>query len=301
MEFLEPGGYDRLAEYMARHPQLGIFRRFGALAYETLLYYQAEISELECRLRSTQAEDRNSENENRRDYGRAWNKIMESAALEDHDNPEREQYDLIIRLRKLMGEYEKALYYHEPTLSLRRPHRKLLEDLQEWMERPSLGRIEIHSCDWKTWSRDKEIEDDLVTFENSTMDQFTSLVTYKLVDVYHSILGRHIHKKRNENEDTGLPVTNADHRHMVTYPHRTIARFTRTTTVLMACMFPIVAIVILYTIEDMKKRLGIIAGLTGFFSIAMEIFTMATLPEIFAATAAFSAVLVVFIGASSST
>ncbi|KAI1640571.1 hypothetical protein F4809DRAFT_637379 [Biscogniauxia mediterranea] len=298
--FPEPGGYDRLAQYMGRHPQLGIFRRFGALAYETLLYYQAEISDIEHRLRLLQAENRSSDDENRREYMMSWDKLSESAESDDSDNPGREQFDLIMKLRHLMGKYEKALYYHNQTLALRRPHSKLLGDLREWMERPILGRIMIFSCDYKAWSEDKNIEEDLLTFENSMMDHFTSLVTYRLIDVYHNFVGRYIHKTRDQNANTVLPVTNADDRHMVTYPHRVIVRFTRTITVFLACMFPVVAIVILYTVADTKTRLGIIAGLTGFFSISMDIFTMATLPEIFAATAAFAAVLVVFIGSNGS-
>lgn len=88
---------------------------------------------------------------------------------------------------------EKAVYYRNKTLSFRKPHRKLLEDLRGWMYRPTLGRIVIGSEDGETWERNNEIEDDLFTFENSVMDEFTSLMTYTAVDVYHRIIGRHIH------------------------------------------------------------------------------------------------------------
>lgn len=101
----------------------------------------------------------------------------------------------------------------------------------------------------------------------------------------------------------------------MTYSHQTIARFTRIITVLLACMLPIGAIMLLYWVRDMTKRLGLIACFTGVFSISMNIFTMATLSEIFAATAAyvhhcnlrnkyrlteyrFAAVLVVFLSAT---
>ncbi|XXG96632.1 hypothetical protein Hte_002920 [Hypoxylon texense] len=189
----EPGGYERLAGYMGQHPELGIFRRFEALSYENLLYYQAELAGLEVRLRVVQAQDRKSDNEQRKRYGRAWAELSASAESEDPNSTEREQYDLIMRLRDLMGQYKKAVYYHNQALALRKPHRKLLEDLREWMRRPSLGRIAICSCDWETWEPNAEIEDDLFTFENSAMDEFTSMVTYTAVDVYHNLIGRHIH------------------------------------------------------------------------------------------------------------
>ncbi|KAI0381477.1 hypothetical protein F5Y04DRAFT_281007 [Hypomontagnella monticulosa] len=292
----EPGGYERLAGYMSRHPELGIFRRFGALGHENLLYYQAELSRLEVRLRFVQARDRASDNEHRKQYGRAWIRLSESAKSDDPVNSE--QYNLIMSLRELMGEYRRALFYHKQTLALRRPHRKLLEDLQGWMRRPDLGDISISSCDWRTWEPNEEIENDLLTFEDSTMDEFTSLITYTVVDVYHKLLGRRIHKKGLGRENTSHPLTYSEHRHTVTYPHRTIARITRVITVSLACMLPVGAIVLLYTVEDMTMRLIVIAALTGVFSISMNVFTMATLSEIFAATAAFAAVQVVFLGAA---
>lgn len=85
-------------------------------------------------------------------------------------------------------------------MSLRRPHRKLLEDLRGWMQRPDLGRIAICSCDWRTWEPDNEMEDDLLTFENSAMDEFTSLITYTAVDVYHKLLGRYIHVRLSQTD-----------------------------------------------------------------------------------------------------
>ncbi|OTA95203.1 hypothetical protein M434DRAFT_69820 [Hypoxylon sp. CO27-5] len=282
MGITELGGYERLAGYMSQHPELGIFRRFGALGHQTLLYYQAEIARLEVRLRVVQEQDRKSDSEHRKMYDQAWIALSESAESEISSGSDREQYDLIMKLRKLMNQYQKALYYHKKTLSLRKPHRKLLEDLREWMRRPTLGRIQIYSCDWTTWQPIKEIEEDLLTFENSTMDEFTSLVTYTAVDVYHKVLGRYIHVRI-----TILPLTYSDHRHTVTYSHHAITRFTRTLTVFLACMLPIGAIVLLYTVENMTKRLTVIACLTGIFSVSMNVFTMATLSEIFAATAAY--------------
>ncbi|KAI3320413.1 hypothetical protein HD806DRAFT_506288 [Xylariaceae sp. AK1471] len=291
--FLEAGGYARLAEHMGRHPELAIYRRYGALANETLLFYHAEIAELEQRLRKVRERDRNSDDKACQLHDRAWSLLSGSAELGGPGSPQREQYDLIMKLRKLMGKYHKALYYHKESLALRSPHHKLLEDLREWMERPTMGNIHILSSDWKTWSKCDSA--DLFTFENSAMDRFTSLVTYTIVDIYHNLIGRYIHKKRS---NAILPLSYTDHRHTVTYSHKTIAMFTQTFTVLIASSLPIAAIVLLYSVKNMTTRLGIIAASTGLFSISMNLLTMATLQEIFAATAAFAAVLVVFLGST---
>lgn len=86
---------------------------------------------------------------------------------------------------------DQALYFQKEALALRTPHTKILGDLREWIRRPTMGFIHIMSKDWQTW--DYYDVSDLITFENSTMDRFTSLVTYTVVDIYHSLIGRHIH------------------------------------------------------------------------------------------------------------
>jgi hypothetical protein len=91
---------------------------------------------------------------------------------------------------------------------------------------------------------------------------------------------------QDARQKTVLPLNYADHRHTVTYTHKSIAQFTKAFTVLIACTLPVAAIVILYIVENMATRLGIIAILTGLFSISMSLLTMASLQEIFAATAA---------------
>ena len=104
LDFVEAGGYTRLAEYMGRQPQLAIFRRFGTLTNANLLYLQAEIAELENQLTFVQDEDRQSDDDARQKYFRSWHQLSNSARL-DPGRPERKQYELIKRLRELMAEY----------------------------------------------------------------------------------------------------------------------------------------------------------------------------------------------------
>jgi hypothetical protein len=55
---------------------------------------------------------------------------------------------------------------------------------------------------------------------------------------------------------------------------------------LIASLICIAAIVVLYLVPDMKKRLVIVGIFTGIFSIALSLVTSARRVEIFAATAA---------------
>jgi len=97
-------GYQNLAEMMSLHPELCIVRRFGCLFTETILYYQAEITVLEARLREVQVQDKVSVDVNRQRYGLSWVSLSLSSSAEE-GSPEREHFDIIMRLRKIMPEY----------------------------------------------------------------------------------------------------------------------------------------------------------------------------------------------------
>jgi hypothetical protein len=103
----------------------------------------------------------------------------------------------------------------------------------------------------------------------------------------------------------------------VLYEDHTVLRVLQAVKALVACMLPIIGIVVLNAVKDMSARLGIIAAFTAIFSLALCYMTSAGLKDIFSATAAcvpccsipvlpktdskssfssFSAVLVVFVG-----
>ena len=56
--------------------------------------------------------------------------------------------------------------------------------------------------------------------------------------------------------------------------------------VLIASLLPVLAILALYYVEDMLKRIGITICLTSLFGFAMNLFTSATVKEVFGASAA---------------
>jgi hypothetical protein len=97
-------GYDRLAAMMSAHPELAIFRRFGQLSTEMILYYQAEITVLENRLRQARMEDKMSSNLDRQKHNLSWMALAMSSNY-DGGTPEREQYEIIMALRELLPRY----------------------------------------------------------------------------------------------------------------------------------------------------------------------------------------------------
>ncbi|KAK0636771.1 hypothetical protein B0T17DRAFT_613453 [Bombardia bombarda] len=81
------------------------------------------------------------------------------------------------------------------------------------------------------------------------------------------------------------------------YSQSSILRFTAFVTMVAACLLPTVAIGVLTTAQTTLQKLGYIAGFTALFSIGVMWLTDASTSriQVFTATAAFSAVLVVFV------
>ena len=65
-------GYSKLAELYGQKPEVAIFKRFGRLNAENLLFLQAELLLLEQELKEIIAEDLRSENEQVRLYARSF-------------------------------------------------------------------------------------------------------------------------------------------------------------------------------------------------------------------------------------
>lgn len=58
-------GYAKVADLMGQHAELSIFRRFRFLNMLNLLYYQAELTELELELQKLDFENRAKQDERR--------------------------------------------------------------------------------------------------------------------------------------------------------------------------------------------------------------------------------------------
>lgn len=97
-----PVGYPTLASRMSLIPEIAVFRRFGALNAQNLLYLQAELQDMEQSLRNLQVRDSKSAGE------ASWHSInwwYLAHAAERGSNPE--QWNLVQEIRKKLDEYSK--------------------------------------------------------------------------------------------------------------------------------------------------------------------------------------------------
>lgn len=79
------------------------------------------------------------------------------------------------------------------------------------------------------------------------------------------------------------------------FPDHRIRRITRVVAVVMSSILPILSIVILYFVQSINIRIGLIIIFSVLFSAVIALVSDARNAEVMAATAAYAAVLVVFV------
>lgn len=100
-------GYPTLAGRMGVMPEIGMFRRFGALNARNLLYLQNDLVMLEQELKLVEAEDAKSDKGKKERYSRNAYWLSNSderikGQLRDGDTRQR---DLVLQMRSLLNEY----------------------------------------------------------------------------------------------------------------------------------------------------------------------------------------------------
>ena len=151
-----------------------------------------------------------------------------------------------------------------------------LRSLQQWLERPSMGNLALIGKDRATWGNiDLPIDphhDLLAVSLSGNRDSFTTWFMEQLVLWLHRLFWHRV--KKVEDPESGI----------ASYDRETLHRYTSHITTIVASLLPILAIVVLYCVNSMKIRLGLIALFTFTFAAALSFFTGAKRGEIFIAT-----------------
>jgi hypothetical protein len=109
------GTYSALSRLMSDHPEALIIRSFSELQIRSLLYYQAELAELEAELEEIEREDCASSDAVRKNFSSHWKSLTatgsSSLTLGDEaasqDVGSRQQWKLVLRIRDALKEYSK--------------------------------------------------------------------------------------------------------------------------------------------------------------------------------------------------
>ena len=106
-------GYPKLAARFALVPETAHYRTFAGLAHRDLLYYQAELVQLENILSQLEIADSSSPEGQRSRYARNW-AYLDLAFMESHG----EQWQVFLKIRKLLPQYCEALSVY-PSIVMR--------------------------------------------------------------------------------------------------------------------------------------------------------------------------------------
>lgn len=101
-------GYTALASLMGKHPEVAIFRRFSSLNVRNLLYFQAELVQLEIDLRKKQEEcaaSRQKANPN----GNSEALIDWQDCSLKHLKNDKTQWEIFQEIREKLKDYSKFL------------------------------------------------------------------------------------------------------------------------------------------------------------------------------------------------
>lgn len=322
-------GWPTIAKLMAVRPEFESYSRFRELNVKNLLYYQVELAELREELKELELIDwQKRELSDAGKFAKRADYLIASPTLES--SKDRKQWKVVVKIRKLLKQYNAALLQHEKMSALPEPDSCNIEELRKWIKRPEYGNYCIggHGSDaWGDLYSKEKLPDPLMqriwlllrsifwppkappntldlvsTRPLRNIDGLTRWVQQKWIPFYHECRTSPsqtntsdpsaIEENRQGRGKDGNPLFDLE-----CYSGRTMLRFTSYVATVVACILPTLAIGVLATAHGTTHILLYIGGFTALFAIGLIVLTNpdTTRVEIFTATAAFSAVLVVFV------
>jgi hypothetical protein len=104
-ELSTPRGYPKLAEHIGDHPKIASFRRFAALNARNILYFQAELLDLEAELKKVeQRDDKLCQSGAGNDHAATWYWLGGEGGTGQNED----QLNLVRRLRGLLYQYSQC-------------------------------------------------------------------------------------------------------------------------------------------------------------------------------------------------
>lgn len=255
-----------------------IYRRFDSLSARNLLFYEAELTELEEKQRHYDIEDSNATDKTSIECQRDWNRFAETAKRENGTGGrEEEKMKLAMKIRELLEKYHAALASHQALLNSESPSKRTLQAMRNWFFSNTSG-IPGQDKSGHLWGASETIFSDArdVIALRVAADQD------RLSTFIHSNLALFFATGRPDGTE-------------IYASERAIARFVAIFSTLLAAVLLFGAILSLRATSNEKAVLGMLCGYTVLFAACVGLLTNAKRDQIFGATAAYAAVLVVFV------
>ncbi|PYI00631.1 hypothetical protein BO78DRAFT_380635 [Aspergillus sclerotiicarbonarius CBS 121057] len=277
-------GYDKLATFIASDPGLAFFRRFTKLNIKSLLYYQAEIANIEDDLDFIIQNDKDSQDDEKQGYPFSVRELKDSMRRAKEEHPT--QWLKIQEVRELLDKYNSALIQQRDLIRLSAPDKCDLAVLRDWLDRPECGNMFFETAPEMNVYHPRNEDDMLALFSrHDGVDNMTRWIFNRVIPWFHERWGQ---KYQKQSDETGS-WQYSDHK---------IKAFTYLVSVLIAAVLPASSMIVLYFIKDTAIRMVTIMVYNIVFSLALGLMVQARRVEIFAAATAFAAVNVALISNS---
>ncbi|OAL46763.1 hypothetical protein IQ07DRAFT_545756 [Pyrenochaeta sp. DS3sAY3a] len=279
-------GYPALAAWVARDPDRETFvcRKFSQLAARNILHLQAELIALEHEIKQQDEEARRSTDFQTRQASRRWETLLKGAATADSLAWKR--VESLKRLKTLLREYHEALVLQSQISEMGTPNDQPLSALREFVKgsffKDENGKaLPIISGRAQGFLDDKN---DLISMAKPHEEDYLTRI------LQNCWISR---KPKTVSSLNQISVDPFDR--TAIYRNIHIVRTVAALDLLLAALLLVGSIVNLYFVQDHKAKLGLIALYTILFALSVTLCTNARRAEVFASTAAFAAVLVVFV------
>jgi len=271
--------YDELSNLIGNRPDLAIVRRFGPLAAQVILRMQAELLELQDDLEVLRGVE--LQRSDLRGHAQSWEKANETIDAGGRS----------LRKETVLKAEEKLMRYYEfvsrtaGVLKLGSPDACDIDFLRGWLQSAKGGDNFLMSASAEATAWDTKHSCDLVAL-NKRPDRFAAWVANALLPFYHRRLGYRL-QKRVDDDALGPYYV---------YDDKKLVFLGNVLCTILSTMIPSSSILVLYYVQSMLSRLLLIIGFSSLFSLIMGFVAQGRRYEIFAATIAFAAVQVVFVG-----
>ncbi|KAH8803454.1 hypothetical protein F5884DRAFT_507896 [Xylogone sp. PMI_703] len=278
-------GFPRVADKIASDPDktTTIYRRFDRLAARNLLYLEAELAELEALQDQYDLTDLNAASQivisSQSDWRRFEKYGNEKDAEGNYTQPDQAaKMKLALQIKEKLKEYHDALVAHQVLLNAKPPVATTVRAMRDWY-------LDIHS---------DKVEPRPQLWGNSV----------KKYDDIHDLVALRVPADQDRLSEFildhfGLFFQTEQHDGQSAYiPERSIVKFVALLSSVLSAILMFGSITSLYFVHNPYALLGMLGGWTVLFATCVGWLTNAKRDQIFAATAAYAAVLVVFVSGS---
>ncbi|MCJ1250627.1 hypothetical protein MMC30_007855 [Trapelia coarctata] len=150
-------GYEKLANLVSAHRGINVYRQFAALHGKSLLYMQAELTQLEAQLSDVLREDcalARAGDVEKEPFPFSWSALKASTGKAGDDL----QYRLVMEIRAALDKYYVALLQQAAISRLDSASTSDHKFLQAWLDHPDGGKLFLRGREANPW-RDEHFKD----------------------------------------------------------------------------------------------------------------------------------------------